>query len=213
MDPLQLDAVPTKEFDPILEYLKEHPVPKTKFRVKVGEGRSVTYGIVGRRCLAPDLSRSSCLNVELFRLLVDFAKKYVPVPYTSIQVNQNYNCKPHRDIHNCGTSYIVAFGEYTGGRLVIEGKSFDVQYRPVLFDGSKLLHSTTPFEGNRVSIVYHTIATTPRFPFIQSITDYEFLVDGGVEKIRHIPTGGLLYKGRTPDHYLKGIRRKKHDSD
>jgi len=207
MEPYQLDAIPTEDLQPILEYLKEHPIPKTKYRVKVGEGRSATYGLVGRRCLSPDLSRHSCINVDLFRILLDFAKKHVPVPFTSIQVNQNYDCKPHRDVHNCGLSYIVAFGDYTGGRLIVEGKSFDIQYRPLVFDGSKLVHSTTPFEGQRVSIVYHTIAPTPRFPFLQSLSDYEIIVDGGVDKIRHIPTGGLFYKGRTPDHYIKGMKR------
>ena len=210
---MQLDEVSPEEFSPILAYLKEHPIPKTKYRVKVGDGRSATFGIVGRRCLAPDLSRHSCNHVELFRLLMEYASKHVTVPFTSIQVNQSYDCKPHLDSHNVGVSYIVGFGDYTGGRLIIDGKSHDIQYRPVLFDGSKLVHSTTPFEGNRISIVYHSIAPTPRFPFIQKLSEYEFIVDGGVEKIRHIPTGMLLYKGRTAEHFLKGRKRRESFSD
>ena len=208
----RLDAVPVEAFQPMLKYLKEHPVPKTKYRSKVGDGRSACFGLVGRRCLSPDLSRHTCNHVDMFRLLLEYARKYVPIPFTSIQVNQSYNCKPHYDLHNHGLSYIVAFGDYTGGRLIVEGKRFDIQYRPLLFDGSKLLHSTTPVEGERISIVFFTIAPTPKFPFIQNLDDYEVIVDGGVDKIRHIPTGGLLYKGHTPDHYLKGIKRK-GDSD
>jgi hypothetical protein len=204
-----LDAIPESEFKDMLEYLAEHPVPNTKYRVKVGDGRSATYGIVGRRCLAPDLSRHTCLNVEFFSMLLAYAKKYVPINFSSVQVNYSYNCKPHYDVHNQGVSYIVAFGQYEGGRLMIADKSYNIQYQPLLFDGSQLLHSTTPFEGTRVSIVYHTIAPSKRFPFIQKLSDYECIVDGGVHKIRHIPSGILFHKGRTPDHYLK---KKRDDS-
>jgi len=206
MDVQVLDAVPESEFKHMLEYLAEHSVPRTKYRVKVGEGRSATYGIVGRRCLAPDISRHTCLNVEFFAMLLDFARKYVPISFTSIQVNQSYNCNMHYDLHNEGLSYIVAFGQYEGGRLKVLDKSYNIQYRPILFDGSKLLHGTTPFEGTRISIVYHTIAPSKRFPMIQKLSDYECIVDGGVHKIRHIPSGILFHKGKTPDHYLKKKR-------
>lgn len=211
-----LDGVDEKEFEPMLQYLRKHPVQRTKYRTKVGDGRSQTYGIVGRRCLAPALSRTSCNNAEFFALLMAFAKRFVPISFSSIQVNQSYNCKPHRDMHNIGQSYIIAFGPYTGGELMIHGdKAYDIRHKPLLFDGSKLLHSTLPFEGERISIVFHTIAPSMRFPMIQSLSEYESFEEDGMFKIKHLPTGGIFYKGRTPDHYKKGVKRcaKKETSD
>ena len=207
MNVQQLDAIPPEVFEPMLQYIQKHPIQNTKYRTKVGDGRSQTFGIVGRRCLSPDLSRTTCNHVELFSLLLDFAKVYVPVPFSSIQVNQNYNCKSHLDLHNTGLSYIVAFGQYTGGRLMIQDTHYDIQYKPILFDGSKLLHSTFDFEGERISIVFHTIAPSKRFPLIQSLQQYEIVMHEGIKKIHHIPTGAMLHKGKTPDHYLKGIKR------
>jgi len=211
-----LDGIDEKEFEPMLQYLRKHPVQKTKYRTKVGEGRSQTYGIVGRRCLAPAISRTTCNNSEFFSLLMDFATRFVPVSFSSIQVNQVYVCKPHKDIHNIGQSYIIAFGSYIGGELMIHGdKAYDIRHRPLLFDGSKLLHSNLPFEGERISLVFHTIAPSSRFPMIQSLSEYETYEENGVCKIKHLPTGGVFYKNCTPDHYLKGVKRcaKKETSD
>merc|ERR1712048_489393 len=38
-------------------------------------------------------------------------------PFTSININKNYNGKLHRDGNNVGPSMIKAFGKFTGGVL------------------------------------------------------------------------------------------------
>jgi hypothetical protein len=182
----------------IVSYLAKRPVQVTKYRARVGIGRSQTYGIVGRRSVAPDISRTTCNNVDLYSLLLDYAKCHVPITFTSIQVNQNYACKEHKDLHNVGMSYIVAFGDFTGGELIIEGVKHDIR-GGLLFDGSKLTHSTAPWVGNRITLVYHTI--TSKWP-VPSLSDYT-VIDG---KIR-APNGDLYYAGHTPPHPIKGLRR------
>ena len=51
---------------------------------------------------------------------------------------QHAQFRPHRD-NGAGagqsTSLIVAAGDYTGGRIVVEGDENDIQYKPLEFNG------------------------------------------------------------------------------
>jgi hypothetical protein len=76
--------------------------------------------------------------------------------YTSIQVNKNMQCAPHRDKGNAGPSYGIGLGNYTGGKLVVEGTPHVLRNRFVKFDGRKL-HYVTPFTGERYTLIYFTI--------------------------------------------------------
>ena len=51
---------------------------------------------------------------------------------------------------------IVGLGDFRGGGLSVEGKSYDVRYKPLEFDGWKQIHSTEPFTGERYSLVWFT---------------------------------------------------------
>ena len=53
---------------------------------------------------------------------------------------------------------IVGLGRYVGGKLVVEGKSNDIRYKPVEFDGWRERHWTEPFMGERFSLVWFTPA-------------------------------------------------------
>ena len=134
-----------------------------EYRVKVGSGRSQTFGIVGRRCLPPDYSRQNWLRPYLYKLLVDFGNEYVEIPWNAITVNQNYRAGRHYDKHNKGDSYLVAFGSYTGGDLEIhEGDlsgTHNIWCRPIVADFSKILHSVSHFTGERYSLVYYWFET------------------------------------------------------
>jgi hypothetical protein len=128
--PQFVSYIPSSETDAIKDYLTKHKLGNNKYRVKVGEGQSNTLGIVSKRSLAPDLSRISWAHPYLFFLLMQFAEKHVSphISYTSIQVNHNYPCNPHKDIGNVGDSYILAFGEFTGGELCIEDINYEIDY-------------------------------------------------------------------------------------
>lgn len=155
-----LPPIPKEAFDDITKELQRLPIPMNKYRNKAGEGRSQTWGLVGRRCLPADYSRMCWTRPLLYHLLLEFGKKYVPFNFTSITVNQNYKASPHRDKNNKGNSFLVAWGDYTGGDLKIhEGDlmgSHNIQYKPIIADFSKILHEVLDFQGERFSLVYYT---------------------------------------------------------
>lgn len=154
-----IPSVPPSAFDEIVKELEHRPLSVNKYRVKTGEGRSQAFGIVGRRNLLPDYSRLCWKRPKLYKHLLDFADKYVDISYNAITLNQNYKTLPHYDKHNIGDSYLIAFGDYTNGNLIIhEGDlsgNHNIQYKPVKADFSKILHSTESFEGNRYSLVFY----------------------------------------------------------
>lgn len=111
---------------------------------------------------------------ELYELFQSLIRKVHPEhSYTNITVNKNLSCKRHTDGGNTGLSYIISFGHFTGGRLLLEdvggGKAHPVDiYRNfVAFEGSKQPHETEEFHGERYSAVFYTSSmqpteTTPR---------------------------------------------------
>lgn len=158
-------SIPESAFEALIKELQEHPLPENKYRTTAGEGRSQALGIVNRRSLPADWSRQNWLRPKLFKLLKDFADKYVTIPYSSITVNQNYQAAKHRDKGNTGNSYLVAFGSYTGGELeILEGEAqgkHDIRWKPIVTDFSKAYHQVLPFQGERYSLVFYTIKNIP----------------------------------------------------
>ena len=151
----------------IQKELERLPIPVNKYRPTSGEGRSQCFGVVNRRCLPPDYSRQSWTRPYLYKLLLDYGREHVKIPYTSITVNQNYQAGPHYDKGNLGESYLVGFGDYTGGELEIhEGplKGLHDVRTPVTTDFSKVLHSVRVFEGKRYSLVYYTSKKSEGLP-------------------------------------------------
>ena len=89
--------------------------------------------------------------------MIDLANVLDPdFKYTSITVNKNFQTSPHYDSSNIGMSMIISIGDYTGGELLVEGNIIDIHNKKFYFDGSKQLHSTMPFDGERYSIIYFT---------------------------------------------------------
>lgn len=156
-----MQNIPQEAFKEILEELQARPLGVNKYRDVAGSGRSQTFGLVNRRCLPVDYSRQNWLRPKLYYHLQEFAKKYVDISWTSITVNQNYRCQPHRDKGNYGESFLVAFGSYTGGDLLIhEGDlsgSHSIYCKPFKTDFSKVLHSVDHFTGDRYSLVFYKL--------------------------------------------------------
>ena len=157
--------LPEEAFTEILNELKAKPLQTNKYRNVAGDGKSQAFGVVNKRCLPPDYSRQNWLRPKLYKHLLDFAEKYVDISFNAITVNQNYQADKHRDKHNDGPSFLVAFGNYQGGDLLIhEGDlsgNHNICRRPIIADFSKLLHSVAPFEGERYSLVFYNF-WTPR---------------------------------------------------
>lgn len=160
--------IPPEAFQEILEELETHPLQTNEYRNKAGSGRSQTFGIVGRRSLPPDYSRQNWLRPKLYHHLLEFAQKYVDLSWNAITVNQNYQADKHYDKNNKGDSFLVAFGDFTGGRLQIhEGPlsgAHDIRHNPIKADFSKILHSVEGFEGNRYSLVFYWFENSRSVP-------------------------------------------------
>lgn len=164
-------SIHCNDFEPIIQELLRKPLEQNKYRLKAGNGRSQTFGMVNRRCLAPDFSRQCWKRPLLYKLLLDFAEKHVTarIPWNAITLNQNYCAQPHRDKGNTGLSYLVAFGSYTGGKLKmhegpLEGLH-DISGNPIIANFSDTTHSVEPFEGNRYSLVFYTLDIFKRFKY------------------------------------------------
>jgi hypothetical protein len=93
---------------------------------------------------------------RLYKLLRKFIAVCHPdFEYSTIQLNKNFQCLPHVDKYNKGSSYIIALGDFTGGELIVEGKAYNIRNRWKKFDGRKE-HSVAPFDGERYSLVFFT---------------------------------------------------------
>jgi hypothetical protein len=202
-------------FKDLIEHLSKHNIPINKYRKSVGDGRSQAFGMVRKRSMPPDLSRNSWCDPRLHYLLMLFARLHVNIPFTSIQVNDSLACMPHRDIHNVGESYIVAFGNFMGGELVMElpggKKEFNIRHRPMLFNGSEITHSVNAFTGRRWSLVYHTIEVPKKLPMVRTLNDYEAVVRNGEYVIAFYKPGEpveYLSKKNGLPHPLKGRVKK-----
>lgn len=82
-------------------------------------------------------------------------------PWTTITINRNLACLPHKD-GNIGQSIIVGMGQFTGGELCVkrtddaEPVAYNVCRKFLQFDGNLSEHWVTEFEGLRYSIVFYT---------------------------------------------------------
>ena len=99
-------------------------------------------------------------NRDIFNNTCKFFDRYMPdFDYTTIQYNYCNRSAKHIDGNNVGVSYIIAFGDYTGGRLIIYNKDdkpeyIDIKNKFYSFNGSEIYHETEKFEGVRVSLVF-----------------------------------------------------------
>lgn len=92
----------------------------------------------------------------LFKKFIDFHQP--GFKFNSVYINLNTICKKHLDSRNIKESLLVGFGNYTGGDtvLVLDGmeKYFNISKSSIIFDGSKIVHSSEPFTGKRYSLVF-----------------------------------------------------------
>lgn len=67
-----------------------------------------------------ELSYFSTAYPELYLSLKRLIKKYHPEhAFTNITINKNLVCKLHQDKGNDGPSFIIGFGKYSKGRLMV----------------------------------------------------------------------------------------------
>lgn len=155
----ELDLLPKILFSHLYDLLNDIAIPltsSTSSRRGFPKHRRLTFGITqGRFNGITGLSRASILYPEIFDEIVKIGDIICPFPFTSVHLNHNVTCPPHKDANNKSVSLIVSFGDYTGGKLVIENKIYDAKYKPILFDGTRLTHwNTDDLQGNKYSLVF-----------------------------------------------------------
>ena len=126
-----------------------------------GTHRAATFGTVRTRSgTQVALSRVSKKYPDIYEALFALGDELAPdFDFTSVHVNKNVVCPPHKDSKNVGPSMLVSFGPYTGCEVVVEGKQYDARHTPHVFDGSKLEHwNNATLEGTKYSLVYYTTA-------------------------------------------------------
>ena len=73
-----MNPPPQEAFADILQELQQRPIHDTE--------RSLTFGVVAKRCLPPDYSRLCWLRPKLYYHLLEFGKKHVDISFNSITI-------------------------------------------------------------------------------------------------------------------------------
>lgn len=166
MDIQILPTLQKQRFDELYDSLKSIKIPKmkrnsvTQVRAALPDGsRSIAFGYVLKRIGRKfELSSITHKYIDVYMELKTLINNIDPdFTYTSIQINHNVTCNPHKDKNNVGKSIIISVGDYTGCDFVIENDIYDTYHQPVSFDGSKLTHwNTNDLLGDKFSIVFYT---------------------------------------------------------
>jgi hypothetical protein len=156
----------------LLEVLRRStipPIPKpstaknTNRGNKLGTiGRTMTLGFGDTRSGIKQFS-TNAKYPELLKALIEYGNAIVPkgFEYNAITVNEGVKAKKHIDSKNAGVSYITGVGDFTGGKIRVFEKDskayndYDLKDRAVGFNGGLLYHQTTPFKGERYTIIYY----------------------------------------------------------
>lgn len=114
-----------------------------------------TYGLT-----KDGLTRQSIVDPRLHHLLMKFALVNVSIPFTTVKING----KPPK---RCKEYYIVGFGSYMGGELLIDGGAHNIWHRPQIVRESA---TETPWTGKRWTLTFFAIETT------RTLEEYEAIV-------------------------------------
>lgn len=99
------------------------------------------------------LSAYTKRNPELWKMIQEIGNKIAPT-FTQCQINKNLQCPKHKDRANTKKSVLISLGDYTGGKIVIEGIEYDALNRPTIFDGKNMEHYNTPHLGIKYSLIF-----------------------------------------------------------
>jgi hypothetical protein len=135
----------------------EFPRVCKKFQTKTSENEIIHFGNIFRPYHGYIECPANKKYPHFYHRLRTLIKKQDPdFKYSTITINKNVQCKPHKDKSNNGDTYIIALGEFTGGRLMIENKDpITIQYEFFKFNGAEHTHWNEDWEGDRYSIMYY----------------------------------------------------------
>jgi hypothetical protein len=155
----QLVLVSSSEFSSLKIMLDNISIPfkvGTSGRHGFAKHRATLFGISkGRYNGITGLSNLTNKYPNIYNELLRIGLLICPFEFNSIYVNYNVTCPKHIDGKNQGKSCLVSFGEYIGGKLVIDGTIYDANCSPIVFNGSTMEHwNTDDLVGDKYSLVY-----------------------------------------------------------
>lgn len=125
-------------------------------------GRTTTFGYGDTRHGIKEYA-TNAKHPELLRALVAFGNCVVPLnwEYNGITLNFGVKANKHKDTKNLGPSVIIGIGDFTGGDIKVwdaedkDPKVIKLHDQPVMFNGGLLFHQTTPFKGERYTMIFY----------------------------------------------------------
>ena len=166
-----MKKIPQEICDTLFNYLEKLSITLHKgksSRAKTfGTHRSMSLGIVrNRHNMKYGLSAKTKQLPDLYEMLLDIYNKYffdeeIENP-TTITINKNLVCPPHKDKYNKSSSVIFSIGDYEGCNLIIQKPDGDEEINtfrnPVMFEGSKYTHYNTPLiSGTKYSFIFFSV--------------------------------------------------------
>jgi hypothetical protein len=135
-----------------------------KISIPIKQGKSSRLGFPRHRSVPFGISRArysakvgpSWASLKYPHIWEEIQKigNHFNFKFTTVQLNHNLQCPPHKDGNNVGDSLLISFGEYTGGEIVINGEIKNAYHNPIIFNGYELEHCNLPHEGNKYSLVF-----------------------------------------------------------
>ena len=126
----------------------------------IGRTTNFGYGKIRHRGYAEFVNNKR--RPALYKALVQFAEKALPEDFhwNTITLNKDVKARRHTDGQNVGESYIIGFGDYTGGylRTYIDESDYiahDIKDRALKFNGALVPHETEDFTGTRYTIIFY----------------------------------------------------------
>lgn len=155
----------------ILKELEIMHLPTTfKTNSKHGANHAIRVGVTdqvgARQTLFKKDSKSALRYPHFINICQEFLNSHMPYfKYDCIYVNKNTICKPHLDSGNSSNTLLIGLGDYIEGETLLHIPSdaphithkdieIDIKMKSLLFNGSKIIHSSKPFNGTRYSLVF-----------------------------------------------------------
>ena len=163
-----------KEIDRLFGEIARFPTKdpykdKTRKNVLQKQGEKISAMVLGKvraydkKNLVKSTVSSSGKYDELEMKLKELMKIHNPnFRYTSIQVNKSVETSWHFDKGNVGMSYLIGFGDFKGGGVVVKIRDdkeifVDNDHRWLFFDGHHLEHKSAPVKsGIRYAVIFFT---------------------------------------------------------
>lgn len=146
--------------DEILQLLSKIKFIKSSRRKDINNNQAPLSMIMGYRQWFGDkgLSAASKKYPVLYDKIKQLMNDHDPdFEFTTITLNKNFKCEPHKDGKNIGESFIIGLGDYVdGGELNVEGEKIDIKNKFYKFNGSEKTHFVEPWtHGDRYSLVFY----------------------------------------------------------